>query len=176
MFSKTTNNLEPQIQPPRRAEGPQNEPAAARRVAAKPTSVLAADLVFEGSIAGEGELMIEGLVKGDVQVGRLIVGDRAEVHGTVRSGYVEVRGRVRGDIEAKSVRLLESAHVDGDIAYEQLSIEVGAFFQGRCQQIAPPAQIVQPRAPEYDPEPDTQAIDFETLSPHQTLAGVQIPN
>jgi hypothetical protein len=110
MFSKTTNNLEPQMQPPRRAEAPQNEPAAARRVPAKPTSVLAADLVFEGSIAGEGELMIEGVVKGDVQVGRLIVGDRAEVHGTVRSGYVEVRGRVRGDIEGKSVRLLESAH------------------------------------------------------------------
>ncbi len=70
---------------------------------------------------------------------RLIVGERALVEGLIRSGEVEVRGRVIGDIEAKAVKLHETAHVEGDILHEQLSIDIGAFFQGRCQQAKRPA-------------------------------------
>jgi cytoskeletal protein CcmA (bactofilin family) len=38
---------------------------------------------------------------------------------------------VVGTIFGKSVRLYGTAHVDGDITHEQLSMETGAFFQGR---------------------------------------------
>ena len=104
--------------------------------------MLAADLVFEGNISGDGELMIDGAVKGDVHVSRLIVGEHAHVEGIIRGAYIEVRGHVHGNIEGKAVRLLETAHVEGDITHEQLSIDVGAFFQGRCAQFRPP--VVQP--------------------------------
>jgi cytoskeletal protein CcmA (bactofilin family) len=78
-------------------------------------------------------------VKGEIQVARLVVGERATVEGVIRGGAIEVRGRVVGNIEAKAVKLYESAHVEGDIIHEQLSIDVGAFFQGRCQQFTRPA-------------------------------------
>jgi cytoskeletal protein CcmA (bactofilin family) len=131
--------------------GPSRRPIAA--------SVLAADLVFEGNISGDGELMVDGAVKGDIHVSRLVIGEHAHVEGAVRGGQIEIRGRVHGSIEGKAVRLLETAHIEGDIAYEQLSIEVGAFFQGRCAQVrpaqpvaaAPPAAMIAPAAP--DPEP-----------------------
>jgi cytoskeletal protein CcmA (bactofilin family) len=115
-------------------------------------SVLAADLVFEGNISGDGELMIDGVVKGDIHVARLVVGEHAHVEGAIRGGQIEVRGHVHGAVEGKAVRLLETAHVEGDITYEQLSIDVGAFFQGRCVQFNPPqpapaAQPVQRIAP-----------------------------
>jgi cytoskeletal protein CcmA (bactofilin family) len=114
---------------------------AARRAPAKPASILAADLLFEGNISGDGELLVDGAVKGDIHVARLIIGERAHVEGTLRGGVIEIRGTVNGNIEGKAVRLLESAHVEGDITHEQLSIDVGAFFQGRCQQFRPaPAQ------------------------------------
>jgi cytoskeletal protein CcmA (bactofilin family) len=45
---------------------------------------------------------------------------------------VEVRGRVTGSIAARQVKLLPSAKVEGDITYEQLSIDNGAHFEGRC--------------------------------------------
>ena len=115
-----------------------------RRSAAKPASLLAADLVFEGNISGDGELMIDGAVKGDIHVARLVVGEHAHVEGTIRGGQIEVRGHVHGNIEGKAVRLLETAHVEGDITHEQLSIDVGAFFQGRCAQFRPAAQAAQP--------------------------------
>jgi cytoskeletal protein CcmA (bactofilin family) len=128
---------------PARVKSPAGAPAPAeppRRLAARMPSMLGPDLTYEGSISGDGELHVDGLVRGDIQVARLVVGEAACIEGKIRCGIVEVRGRVTGDIEAKSVKLFETAHVEGDITHEQLAIEVGAYFQGRCQQFVRPAQ------------------------------------
>ena len=122
--------------------------------------------MFEGSISGEGELHIEGAVRGEIHVARLVVGERAQVEGMIRGGAVEVRGRVIGNIEAKSVKLYESAHVDGDIVHEQLSIDVGAFFQGRCQQARPapaaaPAPVAPPMASGGPPSATPKVIELD---------------
>jgi cytoskeletal protein CcmA (bactofilin family) len=134
-----------------------------RRPAAKPASLLAADLVFEGNITGDGELMIDGAVKGDIHVARLVVGEHAHVEGTIRGGVIEIRGHVHGNIEGKAVRLLESAHVEGDITHEQLSIDVGAFFQGRCAQFRPAAQAVPQSLPSQSPMAEPQSVNVVEL-------------
>ncbi len=139
---------------------PQQRPAAARVA-----SVLGPDLVFEGSITGEGELLVDGAVKGDIHVARLIIGEHAHVEGTVRGGSIEVRGRVIGNVEGKAVRLLQTAHVEGDVTHEQLSIDVGAFFQGRCAQFRPVAQQVpQQAAPQA---PQAQVIELDPAAQRQ---------
>jgi cytoskeletal protein CcmA (bactofilin family) len=138
MFSKTN----PPSPPARQAGEAVHDQrrAAPTRVA----SVLGPDLVFEGAITGEGELHVEGEVRGELHVARLTVGEHATVQGVIRGGIVEIRGKVIGNIEARQVRLYETAHVDGDIVHEQLSIEAGAFFQGRCQQFQRPvAQVIE---------------------------------
>jgi cytoskeletal protein CcmA (bactofilin family) len=126
--------------------------------------------VFDGHISGEGELHIEGSVRGDIQVARVTIGERAQVEGTVRGSVVEVRGRVVGNVEGKAVKLYESAHVEGDITHEQLSIEVGAFFEGRCSQLRPPPQVHQPApkpaaaAPQPAPQPSPPAATAPNAS------------
>lgn len=139
MFSRTPAPAKgaPAIQPPTRTPAPAAD--ARRPAAARMPSMLGPDLTYEGAISGEGELHVDGLVRGDIQVARLVVGETARIEGKIRCGHVEVRGRVTGDIEAKSVKLLETAHVEGDITHEQLSIEVGAYFQGRCAQFVRPS-------------------------------------
>lgn len=154
MFSKSSPPKGPQAAPaaprpeatyapaPQAANAaPTARPAPAPRPAA---SALGAGLVFEGTISGDADLAIEGMVKGDVHVTRLIVGENATVEGQIRAQQVEVRGRVVGDIEAQAVKLAESAHVEGDITHGQLSIDVGAFFQGRCQQFRRPEAAAAP--------------------------------
>lgn len=113
-------------------------------------STLSSDLVFEGNVTGGGDLQIDGQVKGDVRVGRLIVGETGAVEGGVQADYIEVRGRVVGAVQGKQVKLVATAYVDGDITAEQLSIDVGAFFQGRVaqgQRQAPTPAPVTPVAP-----------------------------
>ena len=134
-------------------------------VAQRGLSTLSSDLQFDGNISGGGDLQIDGAIKGDVRVGRLIVGETGAVEGGVSADYVEVRGRIVGNVSGKQVKLIATAYVDGDITAEQLSIDIGAYFQGRVLQgrreaPAPtPAPAPRPAAPA--PEPAPQIIDMK---------------
>ena len=143
--------------------GPAAAPARSPSPApgARGLSTLSSDLQFEGGISGGGDLQIDGTIKGDVRVGRLIVGETGAVEGNVSADYIEVRGRVVGGISGKQVKLIATAYVDGDITAEQLSIDIGAYFQGRVLQgrREAPAPTAAPRP--AAPEPAPQIIDMK---------------
>ena len=122
-------------------------------------STLSADLQFTGNITGSGDLQIDSQVKGDVRVGRLIIGETGAVEGNVSADYIEVRGRIVGGVAGKQVKLISTAYVDGDITAEQLSIDIGAYFQGRVLQGArQPAPAPAPAAPKpAAPQPAAEA-------------------
>jgi cytoskeletal protein CcmA (bactofilin family) len=115
------------------------EAQAARR-GPKVASLVADDMTIEGDIVGDGEFHVEGVVRGDLKVNRLTVSETGRVEGSITAETVECRGRVAGSITAKQVRLYGSAHIDGDITHEQLSMETGAYFQGRSLKFQRPAQ------------------------------------
>jgi cytoskeletal protein CcmA (bactofilin family) len=114
-------------------------PAPGRRSATKVASLIADDISIEGNIKGDGELQVDGVVVGDVTIARLTIGESGRIDGSITSDVAEVRGRVTGAITAKQVRLYASAHVDGDITHEQLTMEAGAYFQGRSLRFQRPA-------------------------------------
>lgn len=128
-------------------------PEAARKAPPKVASLVSPDITIEGGITGDGELQIDGVVRGDVRVGRLTIGETGHVEGSVYAEAVEVRGRIVGAITAKQVRLYGTSYVDGDITHEQLAMETGAFFQGRSLkfQRPPPAQPAPPPMLEAKP-------------------------
>ena len=106
-------------------------PAPAPRKAPKTASLIADDITIEGNIIGDGELHVDGVIRGDVRVPRLSVGETGHIEGSVQAEAVETRGRIVGAIVAKQVKLMGTCYVDGDITHEQLTMETGAFFQGR---------------------------------------------
>ena len=144
---------------------PGGSTAAPARAASTPSqrglSTLSSDLQFEGGITGGGDLQIDGAIKGDVRVGRLIVGETGAVEGNVSADYVEVRGRVVGGISGKQVKLIATAYVDGDITAEQMSIDIGAYFQGRVLQGRREAPAPTPAPRPAAPEPAPQIIDMK---------------
>ncbi|HEY3889249.1 MAG TPA: polymer-forming cytoskeletal protein [Caulobacteraceae bacterium] len=121
-------NAIPDPTPPRKAAG-----------APKVASLIASDTTIDGGISGDTELHVDGVVRGDIIVARLSIGETGHVEGAVQAEVVEARGRVVGSISAKQVRLYASCHVDGDITHEQLTMEAGAFFQGRSLKFQRPA-------------------------------------
>jgi hypothetical protein len=63
---------------------------------------------------------------------------------------------VVGSITAKQVRLMGTCYVDGDVTHEQLTMETGAFFQGRSlkfQRAAPAMPAAAAPAPTPTPTP-----------------------
>ncbi|MFC5371116.1 polymer-forming cytoskeletal protein [Brevundimonas faecalis] len=122
--------------PPAPAPAAARAPEPARPAAARSSSLstLSAGVKYEGNISGAGELQVDGSLKGDIRVVRVVIGEGGSVEGTVHADILEVRGRVSGAIVAKQVKLFATSRVEGDITQEQLSIEQGAWFQGRCTQ------------------------------------------
>lgn len=119
----------------------------AGRKSHKIASVIGDDVTIDGSILGQGELHLDGTVRGEITVERLSIGETGQVEGTVTAETVDIRGKLTGTISAKQVKLYGTAHVDGDITHEQLSMEPGAYFQGRSlkfqRQITAPAQEIK---------------------------------
>ena len=98
----------------------------------KVAGLIAAETTVDGLIRSDGDLHVDGAIHGDVKVRALTLGETGHIEGVVTADTVEVRGRVIGTIIAGNVRLYGTAYVDGDIRHDQLAIEPGAFFQGRC--------------------------------------------
>ncbi len=112
-------------------------------------SFMGGDLVFEGNLRGDGELHVDGLVRGDVVIGRLTLGERGSVEGSVSAETAEIHGRIIGSVTARRVVLHPGAQVEGDITHEELTIEAGALFQGRSVRRA----AASPEPAELQPAP-----------------------
>ena len=63
----------------------------------------------------------------------LTIGQGAAVNGEVDGETAHIRGSVSGKINARTVMLAAAAKVKGDITYENLSVELGAMWEGRSQ-------------------------------------------
>jgi cytoskeletal protein CcmA (bactofilin family) len=89
-----------------------------------------------GRIHGEGDLVIDGHVEGDVTLrGDLTVSEGAELASeTVEAQSVTIAGTLQGDVHASGpVRLGASARVRGDLHGSSVSIDEGARFSGRLE-------------------------------------------
>lgn len=117
------------------------EPSAPPLVRKSPVapSLIAENMSLEGALSADGELHVDGVIRGEIHVQRLTLGESGKVEGQITAEVAEIRGRVTGTLTAKQVRLTATAYVDGDITHEQLAIEAGAFFQGRSLKFQRPA-------------------------------------
>jgi cytoskeletal protein CcmA (bactofilin family) len=100
-------------------------------------SLILQNISVEGGVRSKNDLQVDGMVKGEVSVRTLTVGESGHVDGVIAADFVEIRGRVTGSVSAKQVRLYAGAHVLGDICHEQLILESGVDFQGRSLRRAP---------------------------------------
>ncbi len=93
-------------------------------------SVINTGVIIKGSLQGEGEINIDGIIDGDIKAEAVIVGLNGKIMGTIKADKVEVYGTVEGKILAKNIFLAETARVIGNIYHESLSMEQGAFVDG----------------------------------------------
>jgi cytoskeletal protein CcmA (bactofilin family) len=97
-------------------------------------TVIAKGLKIVGSVTAEGLVEVNGQIEGEMHCTSVIVSRGAFVCGTIAAERVIVDGTVEGPIQGGEVVLKSQAHVVGDIHHQSLSIESGAYFDGRSQQ------------------------------------------
>ena len=95
-----------------------------------PVSFIAADAVIEGNFTAQGEVQIDGTVRGTVRAAACVVGSGGLVEGDIVADEVIIRGKVSGPIRGIHVELQAGAHVEGDIVNTTIAIENGAHIHG----------------------------------------------
>ncbi len=94
-------------------------------------SIISSDLEIVGDLKSDGEIQIDGTVKGDIKGHMLTVGEQGKIDGSIVADTVRIFGTVNGRVQAKTVHLDKSAKVTADITHETLTIEADAYFEGK---------------------------------------------
>jgi cytoskeletal protein CcmA (bactofilin family) len=98
--------------------------------------VIKDDRKFAGQrvqIVSQSKIEIDCEFEGDVTGPEVVISERGKVRGIVVGERVTVLGRIVGGIRGKTIALMSSAHVEGDIHHNSLVIEKGAELTGRCR-------------------------------------------
>jgi len=91
---------------------------------------------IKGELTGSEDLFIDGVVDGKVTLtnSTLTVGPNATVKAEIIAKELVVRGRAEGKFTASErVQIWHTAHVEGDIKSDRISIEEGAEMHGRLE-------------------------------------------
>ena len=100
--------------------------------AAERVSVLGPTLHFKGELHADEELLIKGRIEGSITHSqRVTVCPEGTVNANVRAQMIVVEGTLTGDLQAeKSVMVKETARLRGNITAPSVSIVEGAHFNG----------------------------------------------
>jgi cytoskeletal protein CcmA (bactofilin family) len=100
--------------------------------ASERVSVLGPTLHFKGELHADEELLIKGRIEGSITHSqRVTVCAEGTVTANVRAQVIVVEGTVHGDLQAeKAVMVKESAKLRGNITAPSVSIVEGAQFNG----------------------------------------------
>ena len=98
------------------------------------TTVIGTDVVLKGNLKSAGDVVIAGVFEGDVACdGRVTIVAGATLIGAVGAAEVVLGGKVQGNsVATKSLTLMSTAEVRGNVTTPQIVIEPGATFVGRC--------------------------------------------
>ena len=95
-------------------------------------SVISADMHVIGNIISpEGALDIDGQIHGNVRAHTISLRENGKVVGDVVAENIYIYGTVEGLVKARQVTLYSTARVIGSIMHEALSVEDGAFVDGK---------------------------------------------
>ena len=88
---------------------------------------------FEGKLSFDELVRIDGVFSGEIKsTDTLIIGETAEIEGSIQVGSLILSGNFKGDIKAtKSVEFRYPAKVDGSIVTPSLQIEEKVIFNGQ---------------------------------------------
>lgn len=128
---------------------------ALSRPSKEEATIIGERISIEGNIKGEGDLTIDGSVKGSIELNKyhLTVGAEGRVEADINAENVTIGGRMTGNIKAGSkVEITKEADFEGEIKAKRISVEDGAYLK---------AVIELEREAQKEPAPETKPAKKE---------------
>ncbi|MHB8577132.1 MAG: bactofilin family protein [Dehalococcoidia bacterium] len=98
-------------------------------------SLVAVDASWEGKLRSDGDIRIEGILRGEIDTAAtLVVAPQAQVHGTIRARNLLIGGDVEGDVTCEErLEILPGGSARGQINSGTLVVHEGAYIDSRFQ-------------------------------------------
>jgi cytoskeletal protein CcmA (bactofilin family) len=122
-------------------------------------------ITVEGSISGEEHLVIEGSMKGTIELKKhnFALGSKGRFEGEIQAQKVSISGEMNGSIKAQNkIRITKEADFIGEIRAKSIAVEDGAYFKGSIELEREPNRkpVTKEKAPTLasprtDKEPDS---------------------
>lgn len=96
-------------------------------------TIIGQSIKVRGDFHGEGDIIIEGSVEGDISTKQSInIGANANIIANIKAKSARIAGQVRGDIRVEGyLEILGSAKIEGNIQTQEISIAKGATIEGK---------------------------------------------
>jgi cytoskeletal protein CcmA (bactofilin family) len=138
---------------------------------------------INGDIRGEEDLVIEGSVKGIVELQKhhLIIGSMGQVDAEIKADNVTVSGKLTGNIMAAGkVQITKEADFTGEIRAKGISVEDGAYLKAVIEMEREPAPAAKPAVssaapggPRPSPAPGPKPPDKTEAKPAAAAPGTK---
>jgi len=95
-------------------------------------TIIGDQISIEGSILGKENLLIEGSMKGKIELEehQVIVGSKGQVEAEIHAKDVTISGRMTGNIQALGkVEITRDAEFNGEVKASRISVEDGAYIK-----------------------------------------------
>jgi len=109
-------------------------------------TVIADGITITGDISGKGAIRIDGRIEGNIQMEKgVILGEKAEIIGSVKSSEVVVYGKMTGDLECKELYIKSTGKIEGNILVNAFSVEMGGKYNGTLKMTSNEIQLNEKR-------------------------------
>ncbi|MFH1522695.1 MAG: polymer-forming cytoskeletal protein [Patescibacteria group bacterium] len=97
-------------------------------------TIIGPSVKVKGNFNGQGNIIVEGALEGSLKTaGNVFIGDKAKIIASISAQQAKIGGEVNGNIKVKkSLDIVASAKIFGDIECSSLSVEPGAILNGKC--------------------------------------------
>jgi len=137
-------------------------------------TIIGEQVSFEGSMRGNEDLLINGSVKGSIELHdyHLTVAPKGQVQAEIYAKNVTISGRLVGNIKATcKVDITKEADFSGEIKAKHISVEDGAYLKAVIELDREPQKKAEPAdktaeqaASRSEKEPLTLVSDAESLA------------
>ncbi len=97
-------------------------------------NLIGAGTVIEGEVKSNGDIRVDGHIKGSVNSkSKVVIGASGVIEGDVNCQNADISGTIKGKLICSEMLFLKTtAKIMGDITTGKLVVEAGATFTGSC--------------------------------------------
>ena len=93
-------------------------------------SIIGEGIDFSGEINTEGNIHIDGIMRGIIRANEVVIGPNGEFDGEIIADILIINGTIKGKFSIKNLHIRKDGLLQGRAKYEILIVDIGGKIQG----------------------------------------------